>query len=94
MAAPVFEMPLFLLLSEDEYETKFGDGYYAYFAGAFRDQWAAEGHAEVQCGKGLAYHVKPAVLRVEGNSITVTGTFHEHDQFTPAEVLGYLLKHG
>ena len=65
MTEQAVRLPFFLLLEEDEYETRFGDGYYAYFAGAYRDHSAAEGYAEVQTKANTAYHVKPAVLCID-----------------------------
>ena len=91
MPETVFQCPIFLLMREDEYETKFGDGYYAYFDGAYRDRAIAEGHAEVQTEKDVAYHVKPATLRIENDRITIDGEFHPHDTYTPAQIVGFLL---
>lgn len=85
-------IPFFLLLEEDEYETRFGDGYFAYFAGAYRDRSVAEGHAEVQTKKSTAYHVKPATLCIEKNSITIEGEFDPNERFSPAQVVEFLLK--
>jgi len=68
------ELAVFVVLREDDYETRFGDGYFAYFAGAFRDPEAAEAWAAGQRATprpdkdtlGYSYHVRPGTLRRDG----------------------------
>lgn len=67
-AAPGGRLEIFIVLSEDAYETRYGDGYYAYFADAFCTRVEAY-DAIGQLPKGQRYHIRKAVLSSEGGEL-------------------------
>ncbi len=57
------QIEVFIVLREDEYETRFGDGYHAYFADAFGSRLEADAFVKAKnATSGYRYHVRPGSL--------------------------------
>ena len=78
----------FVVLVEDPYETRFGDGYFAYFAAAFRtrveaDAWAAR-------SDGQRYHVRAIGLERTGTGWSLHAALTEGERVDLAQVMAAL----
>ena len=67
--APNGELPVYLLMREDCWETVFGDGYYVYFSDAFMEREEADAWATVRdkAEEGTAHHVVSVTFKVPNN---------------------------
>ena len=68
LAARLKERPLLVwaVLREDTYETRFGDGYYAYLTHAFLSEDTARHSAESASAEWMKWHVRPYNLFADG----------------------------
>ena len=64
--APGGELPVYVLMREDRWETVFGDGYYVYFSDAYLEREEADAWAALRdtAEKGTAHHVVPVAFKV------------------------------
>ena len=67
--SPDGELVVYALLREDCWETRFGDGYYAYFSAAYLDLEAAETWARIRdkAEQGTKHHIITAQLRASSD---------------------------
>ena len=64
------QIEVFIVIQEDEYETRFGDGYHAYFMDVFESRTEADAFVKgasislrpKTANSGYRYHVRPAHL--------------------------------
>ena len=90
-------VPAFVVLVEDTYETRYGDGYFAYFANAFLDEhtardWIAarQDRSPIAMAAGPAYHLREAMLVRDGAAWQLTIELRRGEQADVEQVVGAL----
>jgi hypothetical protein len=80
---------VFLVLEEDEYETKFGDGRFLYAKAAFLDESAA---AAVKAPKGMLFHRRTVEIEREEarNQLVADLELGPNEHFTLEKVVQLL----
>lgn len=77
-----------LVLHEDTYETRIGDGYYAYLSAAFRDRSEAARWIDEQArDEQIAYHVREAVLEARRGHWQMSTDLGHHEHANLSDVL-------
>lgn len=96
---PTDNIPVVVVLREENYETKFGDGYYAYVDNAFRTKADAEKYQAKKTAEplppdnntGWTWHIREGVLKkgTDGNW-AYEGTLKEGETVEAIKVAGIL----
>lgn len=81
-----------IILEEDEYESKFGDGRFLYPKAAFLEEGAAAAHQKRLATKGMVYHLKTVEIEREEskNRITAELRLESCEEYGLADVLRLL----
>lgn len=87
---------VYLILEEDEYETKFGDGLFHYPKEAFLDEAAASARRKELATKGRIYHLKVVEIEREESKNRIVADLRKqpHEKFTLADVVRLLASAG
>ena len=81
-------MSVYIVLGEDSYETRFGDGYYGYFKGAFFTRDKAEEFLRTPPPGFDSYHIKTIALRLNGKAFVIeTNTLSPSDTVCVEDVV-------
>jgi hypothetical protein len=75
------ELPVFIVLEEDTYETALGDGCFRDFRAAFYDESAARAAAAKTTGTHQQRHLRRAWLRIEAGELQLTIAAKDHTPF-------------
>ncbi len=87
---PVSRIRVFVVLKEDCYETRFGDGYYAYFDRVFPRLETAEDFVARESNQDVRYHLRPMTLEIDGDRVSLAGELRDHEVVKAEQVTAAL----
>jgi hypothetical protein len=89
---PNQQLSAFVVLEEDEYETKLGDGYYAYLRDTFFLKELAQAYVVNNQQSGITLHIREITLRLENGEYQLTAEMLEGEQAPVDKVVAALLE--
>ncbi len=92
---PSGKLIIYIVLKEDVYETKFGDGYYAYFDNAFfslKETVEYVNKKESETDQFVEYHIRETDVSLENYELTFLSNFNHFDRLSKNEVIESLKK--